>query len=73
MILGACRSNPNFIDSAGKSCKDYIVNKWCNSTGGYGEGWIKRDGGNNKFEDYTKKQEDARVCPQCGCYTGNRN
>ena len=63
-VLGNCKPNPHFVDSDGFNCKFYAENKWCTSTGGYGEGWIF-DG---VFEDSAKDNETCTVCPECGCY-----
>ena len=63
--LGSCKPNPHFVDSDGFSCKNYEENKWCTSTGGYGEGWIRKDYGT--FEDVAKDGETGTVCPECGC------
>ena len=61
-----CKPNPNFVDSDGYSCKGYERNRYCTSTGGYGEGWDRVIFGS--FEDMANSDgETARVCPQCGC------
>ena len=69
-ITGHCKANPNFTDRDGFNCKDYERNKYCTSTGGYGEGWYRELFGT--FEDNRNSNgETARVCPQCGC-NGNQ-
>ena len=64
-ISGYCKANPNFTDRDGFNCKDYERNKYCTSTGGYGEGRKPHETWN--FEDFAKDGETGVVCPECGC------
>ena len=56
--------NKYFEDRNGHSCQEYKYNKWCTSSGEYGDGWPENGG---SFDDYSSNDESATVCPQCGC------
>ena len=62
IFSGHC--NKDFEDLNRNTCQDYKYHKWCTSSGEYGDGWKENDG---MFDDYSRDQESATVCPQCGC------
>ena len=62
-MIGHCK--PDFVDSEGDDCKEYVDKKWCKPNGDYGEGWKLNEWGS--FSDYGKDDYDAKTCLGCGC------
>ena len=62
-IIGAC--NPNFIDSDGYNCTEYIDLKYCTSDRRYGERWQLEKWGH--ISEWSTNGYNAWSCPECGC------
>ena len=69
LVIVSAKCNPNFVDSEGENCQDYIDSNYCTSSGSYGPGWIDDWG---IFGDYATNGQTAFICPQCGCSNGKR-
>ena len=59
------RCNPDFTDLWNDGCEEYNDYQYCTISGDYGVGWNKTTDG--VFDDYSKSNQTALVCPQCGC------
>lgn len=62
-------SQAAWADNEGSSCEEYVKDRLCTATGGYGDGWDAEWG---TFFDFTKDGKTAvEAC--CGCGGGTRS
>jgi len=64
----SCIDDPNWVDTDGDTCDEYVQNNWCNADGTEGAGWHSEWGPMENSKATTSAME---AC--CGCGAGAAN